>query len=98
MKRIVGLLALTVILSCSLISSLLPSLVSLIPAPEEGSVACVVHYDSLAPGRSVGSACGLVWARNVDSLGVESCIWDSDSLGTVQIQCPAEGDTLSFVK
>ncbi len=98
MKRIVGLLALTLILGCSLIGQVLPSLISLIPTPEEGSVACVVHYDSLAPGRFVGSACGLVWARNVDSLGVESCIWDSDSLGVVQISCPAQGDTLSFVK
>jgi hypothetical protein len=76
----------------ALVAGCLP-LDMILPSPEP--IACVAHYQPLLPGVLLGQdGCGNVWVLDAE----HGCFMTGPDGGTIQIECPAEGDTLAVVK
>ena len=64
---------------------------AILPAPEPDRIVCVAHYRPLVPGTDLGQdGCGNAWVRNQDG----RCWFMPEPGIVVEVQCPAEGDTL----
>ncbi len=65
------------------------------PAPTPEKVVCVAHYHRVLPGVDVGATCGNLWLKETARDGTQRCLFESEPGIVIEIQCPAEGDTLA---